>query len=233
MPSALGVDATNGNGGLGLAIAALSLCGCGGLVSPGSRGPSVSGNWVAEPAIGALGVALDVKRDGSYVITNLTLTSQTMANATVETGTLTVSGGTITFTPKEWSCRGPRPVWSAPFSFQDGDLLVTQPTYVLKLQPTDATATAVLDWSSGARVTRATSRPKRWRPSPTELLAPWKCCDTHEPSVRLAVSSDSFAGCEADRALFGQAVAFASGDGRAPGTRISDRGGSFAPTSRR
>ncbi len=57
MPTALRVDATNGSG-LGLAIAALSLCACGGLVSSGSGGPSVSGNWIAEPAIGALGLAL-------------------------------------------------------------------------------------------------------------------------------------------------------------------------------
>ncbi|HEV3191172.1 MAG TPA: hypothetical protein VGY54_11775 [Polyangiaceae bacterium] len=135
------MDGTFGNGRLWMAIPTLWLCACGGLSSSGSDGPSLHRNWIAEPAIGALGVALDVKSDGSYVITNLTLTSQTTANAIVESGTLTVSGSTITFTPKEWSCRGPRPVWSAPFSFQDGDLLITQPTYVLKLQPTNATAT--------------------------------------------------------------------------------------------
>jgi hypothetical protein len=139
--SAVDRSRTRGNSSLWMAIPALWPCACGGLVSSGRGGPSLYRNWIDEPAIGTLGVALEVKIDGSYVITNLTLTSQTAANAIVESGTLIVSGSTITFTPKEWSCRGPRPAWSAPFSFQDGELLVTQPTYVLKLQPTNATAT--------------------------------------------------------------------------------------------
>ncbi len=51
------------------------------------------------------------RSDGTYVFSILEFTSPNSADAVVETGTFTTSGSAVTFTPQQWSCPGPDPIY--------------------------------------------------------------------------------------------------------------------------
>jgi hypothetical protein len=94
-----------------------------------------------DPA-GTAGLGVIFNSDGTYTFTELELTSSTSANAQIETGTFTVSGATITATPKEWSCPGPDAVYSLSYSFQGSSLNLSQPSGIIILQQNTSTASS-------------------------------------------------------------------------------------------
>lgn len=115
---------------------ALTMVACS---SSTEQSPSIYGDWLYASADGKSGVSLTFKQDNSYVFSRLLLTSETSAEAEVETGTFTDSGSTITFTPKQWTCPGPDPVTSVGRSFAGGNLLFSLPSGLITLKPNNST----------------------------------------------------------------------------------------------
>ena len=114
-------------------IAAVLASAC----SSGSGGgsPSLDGKWEYIDSAGTAGDGVTFNSDGTYVLQVLQLTSSTSGNDEVEKGTFTVSGNTITATPKEWSCPGPDTVSTMTYSFQGSSLALALPSGILILQP--------------------------------------------------------------------------------------------------
>ena len=111
--------------------------------SSGSGGgsPSLTGTtWEYANSAGTAGEGVVFNTNGTYALLVLQLTSSSSGNVQEETGTYVVSGNTITVTPKEWTCPGPDPVYSATYSFQGSSLAITEPSGVVIFQPDDQMA---------------------------------------------------------------------------------------------
>jgi hypothetical protein len=64
-------------------------------------------NWIYTTADGTEGLGLTLNKDGTYSLYDLYLYSPTQGEVQIESGIFNSTGfssGTITFTPKEWSC---------------------------------------------------------------------------------------------------------------------------------
>jgi hypothetical protein len=103
--------------------------------SSGGGPPSLYQDWLYTDSSGNSGIAATFKSDGTYVVSDLMITSSTSANAQVETGTFTASNGSLAMAPKEDSCPGPDAAYSLGYSFQGGNLEIVQPSGVLLMQP--------------------------------------------------------------------------------------------------
>jgi hypothetical protein len=123
----------------------LSLVGCGG----GSQTPQerLIGNWIYSNADGTVGEDIDVKSDGTYVLSVIQVTSATSGNVQEERGTYVATDSQVTTTPQEWSCPGPDPVSTMQYSFSGDILVISGPTGLLSLNPNTAPA------SSGVAIT--------------------------------------------------------------------------------
>jgi hypothetical protein len=90
----------------------LAFLGCSG--SSNSSSP-LDGNWGSVDAYGS-GAGFVIRSDGTYTFTVVDLTSnaqgQAEAYSQVEAGTFTSTSNTITFTPNEWTCPSPDPVYT-------------------------------------------------------------------------------------------------------------------------
>jgi hypothetical protein len=118
-------------------VAALLATAC--SSSSGSGGPpSLDGSWIYANSDGSAGAGAEFKSDGTYEVQELTVTSSTTVNDQIETGTFTVSGSTITLTPKQSSCPGPDAVYTLNYSFQGSNLALTQPSGIIVFQPNTA-----------------------------------------------------------------------------------------------
>ena len=95
--------------------------GCGGS-SPEDQ---LAGTWVYTS--GYEGVGLTFTTDGTYVAQVLQQTSSTSGNDEVEKGVYSVSGNQINWTPQEYTCPGPDPVYSTSYSFTGGNLVIVTP----------------------------------------------------------------------------------------------------------
>ena len=82
-----------------VAVACSSKTGSGETSGP----DSIDGSWVETNSAGTGGFVAVFNSDGTYTFTVLQLTSSKSANVEGENGTFTVSGNTITTTPKQWS----------------------------------------------------------------------------------------------------------------------------------
>jgi hypothetical protein len=109
-------------------LMALALgCGVGCSSSSSSSGdpPLVGTNWLYTDSSGTGGTDLTINSDNSYELSLLYLTSSTSAEAQTETGTVAISGSSITFTPQKWSCEEPTdPSYTAGYQFNGSSLEV-------------------------------------------------------------------------------------------------------------
>jgi hypothetical protein len=126
-----------------LALLVAGLSGC------SSSNPGPYGTWLLLDPTSKTGAAMDIHTDNTYVAALLFLTSSTTANAQVETGTIAVSGDTLTLTPKESTCTGPDPGGSITYAIQDGDLVLNRTDGPISLQPNRATATTAFATTLG------------------------------------------------------------------------------------
>lgn len=119
------------------ALASLALAACAHPVR--QPPPSIYGDWIYVSSDGCTGTGLSVKEDGTYVLSQLELTSPNSANVQNETGTFDiVASGNAEVTPQQSSCRGPDPAFHVTFDVIDGDLEVAFPTGVTLFQPNTA-----------------------------------------------------------------------------------------------
>lgn len=119
-----------------LAVAVLeSAC-----ASSSSDAPSLDGNWIYVDDQGTAGLGVTFNDDGTYAAFLMALTSRSSADAEVETGTFTAQGGTVTFTPQEWTCPGPDPASSVKYTFRNGNLLLSFPSGIISLQQNTASS---------------------------------------------------------------------------------------------
>src|SRR5690348_3676774 len=80
--------------------------------------PVLYGNWMYASADGIRGTGIEFRNDGTYSQFNLALTSETSADAELETGAFTVNGSSITVTPQQATCPGPSSVLTLQHSFR-------------------------------------------------------------------------------------------------------------------
>jgi hypothetical protein len=117
-----------------LAVLASMTDGCG-----GGGGPSLYGNWSFENPDGVTGIGLDLSPDDTYVFLLIAVTSSGQgsgrANVESETGTFVVAGSKITFTPKQWTCPGPDPVYVLSYTFDGQNLVMGSPSGLTSLAP--------------------------------------------------------------------------------------------------
>lgn len=111
--------------------------------SSGGGTPSLYQTWAYVTADGSAAAGATFTSDGTYLFQELTLTSSTTANDQVEEGSFTISGSTITATPKQWTCPGPDAVYTLGYSFQGGNLVLAQPAGTIVMQPDTATASSI------------------------------------------------------------------------------------------
>ncbi len=97
----------------------------------------IYGAWDGRSGTGATGVRLQLTSDGSYTLTELTVTSATTANARAESGTFTATPGTITWTPVESSCSGAAAAYQSAYELTGETLSLALPAGVFALAPAD------------------------------------------------------------------------------------------------
>ena len=100
----------------------LAVVGCGGSSSPEAQ---LAGTWTYIN--GYSGIGLTFSTDSTYVAQVLQVTSSTSAEDEIEKGVYSVSGNDIIWTPQEYTCPGPDPVYTTPYSFSGGNLVVVTP----------------------------------------------------------------------------------------------------------
>ena len=124
-----------------LAVAVASLVGlsaCGG----DGGGPSLDGQWEYDPSNSSAAAITFDSSAGTYVSQLLVLTNtvtdssgritSASANDEIERGTFTAAGGTITFSPRQYSCPGADAAYQATYDFYQGGLrLVLQGAIVV------------------------------------------------------------------------------------------------------
>jgi hypothetical protein len=97
------------------------------VIGCGSSSPEeqLAGTWTYTS--GNSGVGLTFDTDGTYVAQVLQLTSATSGDDEVEKGTYVATSNQITWTPQEYTCPGPDPVYVTPYSFSGGNLVIVTP----------------------------------------------------------------------------------------------------------
>lgn len=119
-----------------LAVAVLeSAC-----ASSSSDAPSLDGNWIYVNDQGTAGLGVTFNGDGTYTAFVMAMTSQSSADAEVETGLFTTQAGAVTFTPREWTCPGPDPASTVKYTFSNGNLLLSFPSGIISLQQNTASS---------------------------------------------------------------------------------------------
>jgi hypothetical protein len=118
---------------IAIVIASLVAAAC--SSSSGGGTPSLDGTWYYVNASGTAGAGATFKGDGTYLLQELVLTSSSTGNDQMETGTFVDSSGTLTLTPKQWSCPGPDAIYKLSYSFNGGNLVLAQPSGVIIMQP--------------------------------------------------------------------------------------------------
>ena len=118
-----------------IAFAAFGWLGCSSSTSSGGAGnspPSLYNTWIYTAANGVNGAGLTLKSDGTYENQALELTSSTSGNDQVEIGTFVISGASITFTPKKWSCPEPSdPPYTVSFEQSGNSLTISYSSGVI------------------------------------------------------------------------------------------------------
>lgn len=129
-----------GVGTMGMTLAmGLQPLGCGSTST--SVPPKLQSNWIRTYADGNGATVIDIKSDNSYVFAILEATSDTSFNTQTETGQITVSGSTLTFTPQAWSCQEPTdPAYSAGFTLSGDSLSIAFPSGITVLKLNTASA---------------------------------------------------------------------------------------------
>jgi hypothetical protein len=123
-------------------VFALLVPACSSSSGSGST-PSLYGTWAYLNAAGTEGEGITINSDGTYVLSLLQITSPASANVQSEQGSFTLSGSTITATPKEATCAKPDPVYTATYSFQGSNLEIAEPSGVIVFQPDNATGSNI------------------------------------------------------------------------------------------
>lgn len=116
---------------VGLGVLLVAACSS----SSGGGPPSLYQDWLYTDSSGNSGIAATFRTDGTYVVSDLVITSSASANAEVETGTFTAADTALAMTPTENSCTGPDAAYSLGYSFQGSSLEIAQPSGVLLMQP--------------------------------------------------------------------------------------------------
>ncbi len=151
---------------IGVGIAALALLvGCSNTTTgtgaadddAGSSGnDGIYGGWVYETANATGATALSFNTDGTYTSIILEEVTASTSQAQEETGTFTVSGNVLTWTPEKFTCPGADPSYETTFGLSEGKLSVTFGSTDLIFVPIPASASSSSGMpgvSSGAEVT--------------------------------------------------------------------------------
>jgi hypothetical protein len=103
------------------------LVGCDGSTteSPSQR---LVGEWLFVFPSGERATAISLKSDATYSLSQIVVPTPTSREVEVENGTYTATSTAISVTPTEWSCSGPDPIMTFPYSFVGADLELTEPS---------------------------------------------------------------------------------------------------------
>jgi len=116
--------------GLGLILLGLGL-GCGGGDSPED---ALVGTWFATTnAAQTRGLGLTFTSDGTFVVQDILVTSNTTAQDEIEKGTYSVSGKTLLFHPTQYSCPQADPPYSFEYTISGSTLTLIDPAAVISL----------------------------------------------------------------------------------------------------
>jgi len=109
-----------------LAVLLVAVAACGSnTVTPQER---LIGEWTYTNSAGNAGVVITFKTDDTYSAQVMQLTSTTSANDEVETGVFSVTDTTITFTPQQYTCPGPDPIYTYKYAFNGDSLSMLIPS---------------------------------------------------------------------------------------------------------
>ena len=111
--------------------------------SEGGDKASLYGDWIDEGTNGGFGLALTLRKDGTYTWSHIVVVSPSLANVEIETGRFTAVGDQFTATPEQWSCARPDPATTARYTLSDGALVLATPAAIISYKANSAPAKAI------------------------------------------------------------------------------------------